>query len=112
MKESNIQTYVQFYLEYVELNIAVKNDLSKQDSNLKNFGYIQITNGSLEDKPLFWDNLNFFISGGKKEFKKECKPELKEKGYNWRKTYKQIKILLKQAEELNLITVWQKQLKN
>lgn len=48
MKDYNITTYVQLYLEDVELNISVKNDLSKQDSNLKNFGFIQITNGSLE----------------------------------------------------------------
>lgn len=105
MKENNIQTYVQFYLEDVELNISVKNDLSRQEDKLKNFGFIQITDWHVNTKPLFWDNLNFFILAGKKEFKEECKSDLKEKGYDWIKTYKQIKTLLKQAEELNLITV-------
>ena len=68
-----ITTYIQFYLEDVELNISVKNDLSKQDGNLKNFGFIQITNGSLEDKPLFWDNLDFLFRRTKKNLKKSVK---------------------------------------
>lgn len=105
MKESNITTYVQFYLEDVELNISVKNDLSRQEDKLKNFGFIQITDGHIDTEPLFWDNLDFFISAGKKEFKEECKSDLKEKGYKWRKTYKQIKALLKRAEKLNLIKI-------
>jgi hypothetical protein len=102
---SEISTYVQLYLNDIELNIAVKKDLSgyNEGHRLYQWGYIQITDGSIEDKPLFWDNLTFFLECGKKEIKEECKTELKEKGYNWKETYRDIKILLKQAKKLKLL---------
>lgn len=104
MKEKR-QTYVQLFLEDVELNISVKNDLTlhKDKEPLNRFGYIEITNGSLDDEPLFWDNLSFFLECGKKEFKEECGKELQKKGYVWKEIYKQIKTLLKQAKKLNII---------
>jgi hypothetical protein len=100
-----IQTYVQLYLNDIELSIAVKENLSgyKENEALYQFGHIQITDGSIEDKPLFWDNVCFFTECGKKEFKEECKTELKEKGYDWKETYRDIKILLKRAKKLKLL---------
>jgi hypothetical protein len=100
-----IQTYVQLYLNDIELNISVKRDLDgyKDNEPLYQSGYFQITDGKIEDKPLFWDNLTFFLECGKKEFKEECKTELKEKGYKWKETYKEIKTLLKQAKKLKLL---------
>jgi hypothetical protein len=103
--ENKINTYVQLYLDDVELNISVKSNLKRyeEEESLHHFGYIQITDGALGDKPIFWDNLDFFISAGKKEFKEECKKELEKKGYNWKETYKTIKALLKRAKKLNLL---------
>jgi hypothetical protein len=103
--ENNIQTNVQFYLNDIELNISVKKDLSgyKENEPLYQFGYIQITDGKIGDRPLFWDNVCFFTECGKKEFKEECKTELKEKGYDWKETYRDIKTLLKQAKKLKLL---------
>jgi hypothetical protein len=103
--KKDINTYIQFLLDEVELNISVKEDLSgyKDFEPLYQFGYFEITNGSIKDKPLSWDNLTFFISCGKKEFKKECKEGLKEKGLDWRETYKKVKTLLKRAKKLDLL---------
>ena len=103
--ENKINTYVRFYLNDIELNICVKEDLSgyKENEPLYRFGYFQITDGRIEDRPLFWDKVSYFIECGKKEFKKECKKELKEKEYNWKETYRDIKILLKRAKKLKLL---------
>jgi hypothetical protein len=103
--ENKIGTYVRLYLNDIELNINVKEDLGRyeKDEALHQFGYIEITDGRIEDKPLFYDNLTFFIECDKKEFKKECKTELKEKERNWKEVYKDIKTLLKRAKKLNII---------
>jgi hypothetical protein len=103
--ENKIGTFVRLYLNDIELTINVKEDLCRyeEDEALHQFGYFEITDGRTEDKPLFWDNLTFFLECGKKEFKKECKEELKEKGYNWKEAYRDIKILLKRAKKLNII---------
>ena len=102
---NEIQTNVQFCLNDIELNISVKKDLTgyKYDEPLYQFGYFQITDGKIGDKPLFWDNVCFFTECSKKEFKEECKEELKDKGYNWKETYRDIKILLKRAKKLKLL---------
>ncbi len=102
---SGISSHVQLYLNDIELSISVKEDLSgyKDFEPLYQFGHFQITDGTIEDKPLFWDGISFFIACGKKEFKKECKKELKEKGYNWKETYRDIKSLLKRAKKLKLL---------
>lgn len=103
--ENNIHTFIELYKDDVEFNLSVKDGLTAQDGNLKNFGYIQITDGSIDTKPIFWDGITFFLSCGKKEFKKECKKELKEKGYNWKEIYTTIKELLNRAVELKILTV-------
>lgn len=106
IKKDDVQTYIQFYLDEVELNVSVNEDLSgyKENEPLHSFGYIQVSTGHINNEDCFWDNVLFFISAGKKEFKEECKKELKEKGLDWKDIYKKIKILLKRAEKLNLIS--------
>ena len=103
IKKDNIHTNIQFYLDDIELNISVKNDLSAQDGGLINCGFIQITDGGLDTESIFWDNLRFFLDCGKKEFKKECKKELKQKGYDWKEIYTKIKWILSRAKELKII---------
>ena len=98
-----IQTYVQFFLKEVELNICVGDKLERQEKQLKNFGYIQITDVGLNTKPIFWDGIEFFLSCTKAEFKKECKKELKLAGYDWKECFEIIQLLLKRALELNLL---------
>ena len=104
--KDKIYNNIQMFYNNVELNISVRDDLTGYDYNdpLYNDGFLQITDGTIQDKPVYWDNLNFFINCRKKEFKEECKTELKEKGYNWKEVYKDIKTLLKRAESLKLIT--------
>jgi len=106
IQKDSVQTYIQFYLDEVELNISVKKDLSghKENEPLHNFGYFQITNGDVKDKPIFWDGISWTLKVGKKEFKKEFKEELEEKNLNWKETYKKVKTLLKRAKKLNLLT--------
>lgn len=100
----DISINIQFYCKDAELNLSVKDDLSKQDGVLKNFGDIQITDGRLDTKPIFWDNIDFFISCNKKEFKKECKKELKEAGYDWKEYYNIIKSLLDKAKQVKKLS--------
>ena len=98
-----ISTYIQLYKDDVELNLGVNEDLTAKEGVLKNWGFIQITDGSLDTKPIFWDGIDFFLSCGKKEFKRECKQQLKDAGYNWKEVYKTIKELLNRAKELKII---------
>ena len=92
--KDKINTNIQLYLDEVELNISVKDDLTghKENEPLHNFGYIQVSTGHIDNKDCFWDNVFFFVSAGKKEFKEECKKELREKGFeDWKETYKKLK---------------------
>lgn len=106
IKKDDVQTYIQFYLDEVELNISVKDDLSghKEGEPLHNFGYFEISGGNIGEKPIFWDGIEWTLKVGKKEFKKEFKQELQEKNLNWKDIYKKVKTLLKRAKKLNLIS--------
>lgn len=103
--KDKIHTEVNLHLDDVTLSISVKENLKKYKEKLVNFGYIEVSTGTIGAEECFWDNINFFLNCGKKEFKKECSEELERKGFNWKQTYKTIKKLLKRAEKLNLITV-------
>lgn len=98
-----ISTYIQLFKDDVELNLKVNKDLTAEEGILKNCGFIQITDGYLDTKPLSWDNIDFFLGCGKKRFKRVCKQELKERGYDWKEIYKTIKTLLNRAKELKII---------
>lgn len=106
IKKDDVQTYIQFYLDEVELNISVNEDLSghKENEPLHNFGYFEITTGNIGEKPIFWDGIEWTFEVGKKEFKKEFKKELEEKNLDWKDIYKKVKTLLKRAKKLNLIS--------
>lgn len=99
-----IQTYVQLFLNDVELNISVTNKLKRQEGNLKDFGFIQINNGGRDSETVFWDNLSFFYNVKYKAFKKECGDDLKKISFPPKKTYKTIKKLIKRAKKLDLIS--------
>lgn len=104
MKEK-IQTYVQLFLNDVELSISLTNKLKRQEGNLKNFGFIQIANGGKDSETVFWDNLKFFYDIKYKSFKIECGDDLKKINFPPKKAYKTIKKLIKRANKLNLITI-------
>ena len=99
--KEDILTYIQLFLNNVELNIYVDKNLKRKKEHI--FGYFQITDGKKDDEPLYWDNIEFFIEAKKERFKEECGKELEEKGYDWKQTYKEIKTLLKRAKKLRLI---------
>ena len=93
-------TIVQLFKNNVNLSVFVNNDLT---GNGGNFGFIEIHSGYFKDEPEFWDNIGWYLSCGKKEFKKECKKSLEDKGYNWKETYKDMKELLNRAVELKIL---------
>lgn len=97
-----IYTEVQFWVNNVTLNISVTKDLKKEEGNLKNFGYIQIHDGSIHTEGVFWDNLEWFFEINKDK-KKEIKEELKEKGEYYKGVVKDIKRLIERAKELDLL---------
>ncbi len=98
-----IHTNLELYLDSVYLNLSLTEDLKPNEGNLKNFGYIKVTNGDIEEDNCFWDNISFFIKCGEEEFRKECKQDLKSKGFKIKAAYKTIKKLIKRAKKLNLI---------
>ena len=103
MKE-DIQTYVEFYLEPVRLSVYVNNDLTAKTGSGKNLADIVVSSGFLDEEDCFWDNITFFLSADKKKFKKQCKEELEDKGFDWKDTYKKVKILLEKAVELKILS--------
>lgn len=58
----------------VALTVYVNDDFSADG---KNFGYIEISDGYINKKTVFWDNLEYFFKIGKKK-NKSIKKELKE----------------------------------
>ncbi len=98
-------TYVQLFLNDIELNISVTNKLKRQEGNLKNFGYIRLTDGGKDSETVMWDNIPFFFNIKYKAFKKECGEDLKKINFPPKKAYKTIKKLIKRANKLNLITI-------
>ena len=101
--KNNIQTYVQFFLDDVQLCVAVTDKLKKQEGNLKGFGNFEIDSGNIGAHQCFWDNLSFFQECDYKQFKDACKEELDKGSYPVKQTYKAIKKLLKRAEKLNIL---------
>ena len=99
-----ISRAVELQIRMVRLNITVKKNLKAREDRLKNWGFIEITDGSIHSEECFYDNIDFFMNCTKKEFQEECKQDLKDKGYNWRETYKDIKKLIKEAVRLKILT--------
>lgn len=95
-----INTYVQFYLDEVELNVSVTKKLK---GNLANFGYIRISSGMVDEKEIFWDGMEFLLSCSFEEFKEECGEDLLEAGFKVKSTFKSMKKLLMRAVKLKLL---------
>ncbi len=104
-KENKVQAYVQLYLNDVELNISVSGKLKRQKGNLENFGFIEVSFGTKDSTVFLGDNLNYFIDCDKESFKIECGHLLKDKDYNVRETFKDVKRLIQKAIKLNLLTI-------
>lgn len=98
-----MQHYVHLHTDNVELVISVTKKLKKQTEDLEKFGWIDVSTGLRDDEAINWDNLNFFLECDFEDFKKECKEELREKGFKTKKIFKEIKQLLKEANKLNIL---------
>ena len=105
IQKNSVQTYVQLFLDDIELNISVTDKLKRQKGNLKNFGFIQITDGGKDSETVFWDGLQSFFDVKYKVFKEECEDDLKKINFPPKKTYKTVKKLIKKAKKLDLITI-------
>ena len=102
--KNKIQTYIELHIDSVTLSINVTKSLKKQKNRLKNFGWIKISDGTIGEKELFWDNLSFFFTVSEKKFRKECGEELEKRGYDTIEIYRIIKVLIKRAFKLNILT--------
>lgn len=91
---------ISLYSNNVTLSVSVTDKLKAREDK---FGHIQVSSGTIGAKECFWDNLLFFISADYETFRKECRKELREKGFKTKEVYKDIKILLKQAIKLKLL---------
>ena len=83
----------------VALTVYVKDDLSRDD---RIFGYVEIHDGSLNTRPVFWDNLEYFFEICA-EKKKSIKEELKENNEFYSGVVKDIKKVFKKAFELEIL---------
>lgn len=68
----------------------------------KNFGYIEVSDGYINKKTAFWDNLPYFFKIGSKK-KKSIKKELKELDQFYPGVIKDIKKLVKKAFEVEIL---------
>ena len=102
--KSKISTYVQLHLNNVELNIAVTKNLKGKKEQLKNFGWFEISDGTIDGETCSWDNLSYFLDATYDSFKNECGDDLKRCGFGAKKTYKDINKLLKRAFKLELLS--------
>lgn len=100
---NRIGTEVNLYLNNVELTISTTKNLKKESGNLTNFGSITVSTGKIGAKECFWDNLEYFFNISYEDFRKECRSELREKGFKTKETYKDIQKLLKRAFKLKLL---------
>lgn len=98
-----INTYIQLYLNNIELNIAVTKNLKGEKDRLKNFGWFEISDGTINAETCSWDNLSYFFDVSYDSFKNECGEDLKRCGFGAKKVYKDINKLLKRAFKLNLL---------
>jgi hypothetical protein len=101
--KTKISTYVQLFLNSVELNIAVTEDLKGERSNLMNFGWFEISDGTISGETCSWDNLQFFYNLSLKDFKRECGEDLERCEFGAKKIWKDINKLLKRAIKLKLL---------
>ena len=84
----------------VALTVFVNDDFSADG---KNFGYIEIHDGSLDSKAVFWDNLGYFFKIGKKK-KKSIKQDLKVAEQFYPGVVGDIKKLIKKAFEIEILS--------
>ena len=93
-----IVKYIEGEKLFAMVGVSITDDFkSYVDTNLENFGYIEIKCISTSDKEgeLYWDNLEFFLNSSMKEIKEECKQEMKEKLHYDKKLLREIKKHLK-----------------
>lgn len=102
--KDKIQTYVQLFKGDVQLTLLVDKKLKATSEYIKNLGYFEITNGTLNDKHLFLGNLLFFTEVDNISLLKEISEDLKEKGYKPKEILKHIKSLLKRAKKLKILS--------
>lgn len=103
-RKEKIWSTVQLRIDDVTLTIDTDSKLKQRLDVLKNNGYINIHYNSIDQKDIFWDNLEFFISVSFKEFKEVCREDLEKIGYNKKETFKIIKSLIKKAVKLKLLS--------
>lgn len=101
--KKEIITEVKLTKGNVTLGINVSEDLKLcKNEKAENCGYIQVTDGYIDSKEVFWDNINWFLHIDD-EKKKEIVEELKEKGQHYKGVIKDIKSVVKRALKLNLL---------
>ena len=98
-----INTYAEFWAGNVKLNVSTTKKLKGVKGRMQNWGYFEITDGSLTTKPIFYDRLSFFMDCGRKEFKKECKEEIENIGLDWDEIFRDVKRVIKRAIKLGLL---------
>lgn len=101
--KTKIDTYVQLYLNNIELNISVTKNLKGEMDILKNFGWFEISDGTINSETCSWDNLSYFFDLSLENFKKECGEDLKRCDFGAKKVYKDINKLLKRAFKLGIL---------
>lgn len=82
------------------LTVYVNDDFTADGHN---FGYVEIHDGYVDKKSVFWDNLSYFFKIGKKK-KKSIKKELKKAEQFYPGVVGDIKKLIKKAFEVEILT--------
>lgn len=94
-----METEVTLRENNVALTVFVNNDFTATGIN---FGYIEVHDGCLETKSVFWDNIGYFFDLDKDK-SKDLKKELKENEQYYTGVVKDIKKVIKKAIKVEIL---------
>jgi hypothetical protein len=67
-------TFISIYKNWVTVELWVNKDLSLREGN---FGGVRVSDGRIDKKDVYWDNIDYFLKLKKKKIK-ELKKDLQE----------------------------------
>jgi hypothetical protein len=96
-------SFISFYSNQVTLEIWLDSKPGTIVNMSPLFGGIMVRGEKIDDKELYWDNINFFIGVSKKRFKKSCKEELESVHMNWKDVYQDVLTVLSEAKKFGFL---------
>lgn len=106
MFDKSIELYHEKDGVVIKVNVSINKDFKTNlGTNLHNWGYIEVSSTSIDEKEqCFWDNMNFFLKAPKNLIKKECKKELIDKGFYYKGFFKDLQNMIDELVDAGYLT--------